>query len=200
MGEFDKIKDDLTGQPVPYHSSTDQVCKRCFEINDVVRKYGAPSVKDHVLQGGDEIIFRVSRRTPEHPSGEDSEYYVSPHVIHFHHHDEYGEQYQLSRGTRGEHNAIIHAVVEQTGFDFGKQLVDKLDMEYKPDVDQEALTLSQVDVLGYSSPIWGEEEVYGEGLLGSGEEPPEPVVGIDVPAFWPEELQYQVFEYIKSHQ
>lgn len=194
MGELKKIKRDLTGQPVPYHSASEQACKRCVEINDAVKQHGAPPLKEQALEDGDEIIFRVSRHDPVQEEGEESEYFVSPNVIHYEHDGEFGEDYQFDRGMRDKHNAVIHAVVERTGYDFGKQNVEKFDLEYEPDFEEDALTLSQVDVLGYSSPLWGNES------SGGSEKMPEPIVPLDIPGFWPDELQKSVYEYIQTHQ
>jgi len=197
MGEIDRIKESQTGQPVPYHSRGGQACKTCADINDELREHDVPEARDQVLESGDEIIFAVSRRAREHPDGE-SEYEPMTRVHHCRHHGEYGQEFELAPGTQNYHEALVTAVVERTGFDFGEQKADLPGMEYEPDVAADALTFAQVDVMVYSGPRWGDEE--SEEVTTKMPNESDYATPLKLNSTWSSELQKAVYQYIQKHQ
>jgi hypothetical protein len=192
MDELDEVKETFTGQPIPHNSAGEQACQLCSEINFLITGFDAPPMRQHVFEEGDEVIFRASRRTPEHRHGPDEVYQMSPHVYHASHDGEHGDSFEVG-GSLAEHNVVCRAVVEQTGVDYGKQLTEVADIDYEPDFDENAVTLGQVEVLAYESPHRGEENE-------SFAEMPEPVVPVEgMNGTWAEELQRSIYDHIQRH-
>lgn len=192
MGELDEVKETFTGQPIPHNSAGEQACQLCSEVNFLVTGFDAPPMQEHLFGEGDEVIFRASRRTPDHRHGPDKDYQMSPRVYHASHDGEYGDTFQVG-SSPGEHNVVCRAVVEQTGVDYGKQLAEVADINYQPDFDEDAVTLGQVEVLAYESPRRGtESESYAE--------MPEPVVPVEgMNGTWAKELQHSIYDHLQRH-
>ncbi|MCU4741924.1 hypothetical protein OB955_20755 [Halobacteria archaeon AArc-m2/3/4] len=203
MAELERIKADLTGQPVPEWAAGRQCCSRCADVNDTVERYDAPPMVEQDLADGDEVIFFVSRKSESHRHGEEDSYTLSRGVHHRRHDGEYGEGFQLGegRGTIGYHDAIVTAVVERTGIDYGKRVTENFDVEYQPDVDPDALTFAEVESVLYSAPQWGDEEDTGDDPFVTGNELPEPIVPLEyVDPLWPDGLQRAVYQHVQEHR
>lgn len=194
MGEFEAIKNQVTGRPIPYEGNSQQ-CSFCLKVNEVLKWNGADPMWDGEFNDGDEVLLRVSKRTEDHEHGPDEEYHFQK-VYHARHHGEFGQEFECSE-TLYEHNALITAVAEETGYDFGEDRAELPGQEYEPDIEDDALTLAQIDVLEYNSPRTGEPE---EPITNPEEhQPPEPKYDIDrLPGFWPEELQDEVARRIRQ--
>lgn len=188
MSEFEKIREQLIGSPIPYEGNS-QRCSFCMKVNEVLTGNGAEPMWEAEFKDGDEVLLRVSKRTERHEHGPDEDYFFHK-VYHARHHGEFGQEFECSE-TLHEHNALITAVAEQTGYDFGEDRAELPGQEYEPDMETEALTLSQIDVLEYNSPRTGEPE---EPITNPEDhQPPAPKYNIDrLQGYWPEELQDEI--------
>ena len=193
MGELDAIRKQIIGRPIPYEGNA-QRCSFCTKVNEVLEWNGADPMWDAEFEDGDEVLLRVSKRTENHKHGPDEEYYFQK-VYHARHHGEFGQEFQCAE-TLHEHNSLITAVAERTGYDFGEDRANLPGQEYEPDMETEALTLSQIDVLEYNSPRVGEPE---EPIMEpENHQPPEPKYNIErLDGHWPEELQDKIARRIR---
>jgi hypothetical protein len=196
MGELDKLKGDLIGHPVSYTSKGVQGCFICDKMNEVAERNDAPQIKQAEYDGGDEIIFRASKKSRNHEHGEDDRYHVTK-TYHIRHNGEYGRDFGLE-GTSRYHDVLATAVVEKRGVDFGRIRTEELNMEYEPDVEEEALTFADIEVFRYRGPKSGKPE---NKSIDEIEEAPEPSYDIPgLPGFWSEERQKKVAEWIRKNQ
>jgi len=186
------LKKDMIGSPVPHTDTGRQACSICEKMNRVCEANSVPEIEDPVFEDGEQVIFRASKAGDEYQAGEESDFWTTG-AFHYRHHEEEAE-FELG-GETGKHDVLAKATVEATGVDYGKELAE-LSGEYSPDQETDALTFTQIEVVKYSNPTEGEQNVVEEG------EPPEPVV--DLPGLrqnlLPEVVQKRLATYVRKHQ
>lgn len=192
MGEIDKLREDLIGAPVPFTSKGEQACELCDEMNQVCEKNRVPLMKDSRFEDGDKVLFRSSRPNPM--GVQESTEHVITSIFHASHDGEYDDF--ILAGSKDNHDFLAFAVTEVRRVDFGRLQSESFNLEYKPDLMERAVTLTDIEVIEYIGPSRGKTITGGEG-----EDPPDPLYNIrGLWGYWPAKMQTEVASWVQSHR